>query len=62
MNKFYIEILDILNDMADSELYDGCEIESIAIDIGYYNCKKEYNLDVNQFDLDRLEQLKYMKG
>lgn len=59
---FYAEICDLLEELADAfEVFDSDELECFLIDIGYYNCKKEYNLDVDQFDLDLLETLKVIK-
>lgn len=58
MLSWYEKLTDILEILIDKGDFDPIELEYFNTDIGYYNCKKEYNLDVNQFDLDRLEQLK----
>ena len=60
-NPVYEEIIDICILLNESGMFDPVELQYIIFDEGYYSACKLLDKDVDQFDLDRLEDLRQIK-
>ena len=60
-NPIFIDLSAYAEDLAElTEVFDPCEVDKFMYDAGYYAALRSRDVEPDQFDIDRLAELKVL--